>query len=281
MVTAQNRFLRVKLFLSLNIKSLINGLHFSRIIGRYNGPKILLNSFPKAGTNLIENTLLQTPGLRRKIGRMARLWNRQEVDKACLRIKSIKKGQFLSSHFIADDKIFKTMLENEIKGIMIIRDIRSKIISHFKYVSEIDLTHKTHSFFNNLQNDDEKISSIIDGVPNIVASLDEELNRYQGWLDNPNILVVRFEDLVGEMGGGSKLKQKESLNKIFNFLDIKISEKQFDQIQSKIFSRKVRTFRSGKTNNWKKYLKKSHIQKIKSKAGQWLITNGYEKNNEW
>ena len=52
------------------------------------------------------------------------------------------------------------------------------------------------------------------------------------------------------------------------------------KIQSKIFSTKVRTFRSGKINEWNKYLSENHKDKIKNKAGNWLIENDYEKNND-
>lgn len=281
MYEPQKKIKRINSFLKLNIKSVIFGLRPTQLFGRINGPKVLVNSFPKAGTNLLENLLLNVPGLRRRLGRMNRAWTIEEVNSILNNIKSLKKGQFTSSHFIADERIFNTLKINNIKSIMVIRDIRSKIISHSKYVTNIDFAHKTHNFFKNLDDDDNRINAIIDGVPNVVASIDEELKRYAGWLDNPHILVVRFEDLIGEMGGGSDNKQKETLEKIINFLEVKISNNQFNKIQSKIFSTKVRTFRSGKINEWHKYLNENHKNKIKNKAGNWLIENGYEKNNDW
>lgn len=281
MAKKQTRLIRIKDFLTLNISCFILGLSPSRILGRYSGPKILVNSHPKAGTNLIERLLIKTPYLRRKPGRMLMLWDIENIEIAFNKLKSIKAGQFLSSHMIYDEKIFDTMKQEDIKGIMIIRDIRSKIISHFKYVTYMDVTHKTHNFFKNLNDDEERINAIIDGVPNIVASIDEELNKYSGWLNNPDILVIKFEDLVGEKGGGSQIKQHDVLEKIISFLNISISKKQISKIKSQIFSKKVRTFRSGKINQWDEYLNESQKNKIKIKAGQWLIDNGYEENNLW
>jgi len=281
MAKKQTKLVRIKDFLKLNIRCFILGLSPSRILGRYDGPKILVNSHPKAGTNLIERLLINTPRLRRKLGRMLMLWDVENIEAACNKLKSIKAGQFLSSHMVYDEKIFETMKQENIKGIMVIRDVRSKIISHFKYVTYMDVTHKTHNFFRSLNGDEERINAIIDGVPNIVASIDEELDRYSGWLNNPEILVIKFEDLVGEKGGGSKIKQQIALEKIISFLNIPISKEQILIIKSQIFSKNVRTFRSGKINQWDKYLNESQKNKIKTKAGQWLIDNGYEKDHAW
>ena len=44
---------------------------------------------------------------------------------------------------------------------------------------------------------------------------------------------------------------------------------------------KSKTFRTGKTGEWKKYYKDQHKTLFKEVAGDVLVRLGYEKNNDW
>ena len=49
------------------------------------------------------------------------------------------------------------------------------------------------------------------------------IRRYLGWLNDDRCLVVRFEDLIGENGGGADERQNATLKGILGHLRIKKS----------------------------------------------------------
>ena len=50
-----------------HIKSVSLSLNTNNLSGRFLGPKVLMNSIPKSGTNLLEQVLLLMPYMRRKL----------------------------------------------------------------------------------------------------------------------------------------------------------------------------------------------------------------------
>src|SRR5205085_10896012 len=44
-----------------------------------------------------------------------------------------------------------------------------------------------------------------------LASIGDRLDGYTAWLDDPSVLVVRFEDLIGPTGGGDETRQKDTV----------------------------------------------------------------------
>ncbi|MCH9632837.1 MAG: hypothetical protein S4CHLAM6_11800 [Chlamydiae bacterium] len=96
-----------------------------------------------------------------------------------------------------------------------------------------------------------------------------------------NIIVVRFEDLVGVKGGGEQKKQATAINKIANHLNIKLSDEKTTEIADQIWGN-TPTFRKGKIGQWKEAFKREHLEAFK--ANQWtkfLLAFGYETDPNW
>ena len=299
MAKKQDSINRIKIFLRRNIDSLIKRLSIESIKGRLGGPIVIINSLPKAGTNLADNVLFNIPSMRRKFGRTLKHPNKnilartkllksiinysdeKNTKKTISYLKKMKKGQYSLCHIDFKNEFEEIVDKKNIKVIYVIRDPRDKIISHYKYVSEIDSTHREHKFFKTLDSDDEKINTLINGVDGFTRSIDEQLNSYNGWSKSKNCLTVKFENLIGENGGGSNDLQLQSLNKIIEFLNIDLNESQKNKILKNLFSKKSPTFRKGTINNWKKIMSKKHKKTLKIRIGQWLIDNGYENDFNW
>ena len=79
MARQQNKLDRIIIGIKRLSKYTLKGLSYSAIIGRINGPKVIMNSVPKSGTNLLNRVLMHLPGLRHKGIRTIRLWG--EPDK--------------------------------------------------------------------------------------------------------------------------------------------------------------------------------------------------------
>ena len=74
-----------------------------------------------------------------------------------------------------------------------------------------------------------------------------------------NILLVRFENLVGSQGGGSDLLQKEEIVKIARFLGEDFTEDQVDEIANNLFGG-THTFRKGLIGGHKKHFTCQHYE---------------------
>jgi hypothetical protein len=98
-----------------------------------------------------------------------------------------------------------------------------------------------------------------------------------------NSLLIRFENLVGEKGGGTKEVQSKELDKIAQFLKIPLSEsKKSDLIENSFGECETcKTFREGQIGAWKNLFTEEHKRLFKEKYNHILITLGYETSDLW
>jgi hypothetical protein len=271
---------RYLFFARKKIKTIAFGLRPSAVIGRFVGPKVLINSIPKAGTNMLERVLDHFPLLRNSGQRTLRGWKALD-NNTRNRIIGIKRGQFFTAHLPAHEEILAPIKSEGIRVLLMIRDPRDIVVSYCKYVTSIDLTHKAHGYFSSLKDDDSRLMAMINGVDHIVSPISEALSRFEGWLDQDNVLVIRFEDLIGREGGGDDVNQRRIVESIGKHLLMELTDKQIQRICENIYSKKTLTFRTGKIGNWRNCLKSHHIDAFKENVGEMLVRYGYETNNDW
>lgn len=271
---------RGMIILRRRLRAALSGFTPSGIKGKLIGPRVLMNSIPKSGTNLLESALNNFPLLRNAGRRTIMDWD--AVSEPTLsKIKKIRKGQFVPAHLPAHRKIISLLATEGIKSLCMIRDPRDIVVSSFKYITNIDLTHVTHKHFFSLPNDDARLMAAIKGLERIHASIGEVLLRYEGWLDAEKTLTVRFEDLVGSRGGGDDARQYETVLAIAKHLEIDLTEDRAKEICNRTFSTKSPTFRAGAIGNWRKYFKEEHIKAFKESAGSLIVKYGYGNSNDW
>lgn len=82
--------------------------------------------------------------------------------------------------------------------------------------------------------------------------------RMLGWRDDPNTLVVKFEDLVGPKGGGTLSAQREVFANLAKFLGR--PEPNWDKIDSELFGRS-HTFERGSINAWQSDMPRALIER--------------------
>ncbi len=100
---------------------------------------------------------------------------------------------------------------------------------------------------------------------------------YLGWLDQPSVMPIHFEDLIHDRAG--------TLNRIIDHFLARVPlqtsrELLLEFLESSINPSKSPTFRSGKTGEWKKYFTREHKKAFKEVAGDLLIRLGYETASE-
>lgn len=93
-------------------------------------------------------------------------------------------------------------------------------------------------------------------------------------------LLVRFEDLVGERGGGSCAAQRKSIEQICSYLDLDVDKQKIASVQENLFGSSG-TFRKGQIGSWRSEFSEEHKVAVKEVAGNLLIELGYEESLDW
>jgi len=276
----QTKFDRLTIFLRKIVRTQWRGMHPSAFMGRFGGAKVLANSIPKAGTNLMERTLMFMPGMRMAPCRTLLGWDGCS-SKTVRRIRRLRRGQFVNAHLPAHKGLLDLVEEDGIKTVFMIRDPRDVAISNYKYVCEIDATHYSHRYVADLPDDNARLMAVIKGIDGAIASVGELWKRFDGWFHESNTLVVRYEDLIGPQGGGGTQAQLSTIASIASHLGSDLSGDELVRIASTVYSTKAPTFRNGKIGTWKEMFTFEHVAMFKEQTGDLLVRLGYEESNDW
>lgn len=77
------------------------------------------------------------------------------------------------------------------------------------------------------------------------------LGMFAGWRDEPGVLGLRFESLIGENGGGTRNEQSIAVASLAEKLRLPVGSK-LEQAQGRIFNRNAGTFFMGQANRWRR-----------------------------
>jgi hypothetical protein len=231
-----------------------------RVVSKYRrlaGPRILANSIPKAGTNLLLEFFNNIEGLKNVNRGVDFLMSLEEVYDT---LGGLRRGEYLYGHLFYDQAISVFLEQCSISHVFIVRDPRSVAVSLALYVPG-QPSNRFYKFFKNLNSDRERIIYAIQGVPeNLMegqpglGSMAERYCRCAPWLQDERCQVVRFEDLVGTRGGGDDKRQLMTIRRIAKHVGIKLTENQLHRIANSMFNEISPTFRKGKIGSWRDWL---------------------------
>lgn len=257
-------------------------------------------SIPKCGSGLI-NKFLQLTSQKKRLG--PGVWFTQLITKKCQTnsflverylppknvnriINYVKKNNgYLFSHTNFSKPFIEYINKHrDWKCVLQIRDLREACISMVYWQDELiqEAVGKEASF-------DDKLLFVISGAASIyknqVFNLQGCALRALEFMDHPNVIVSRFEDLVGSKGGGDDEKQRELIQKLADQLNLNMEPHELEQVASILWGNeegpfKV-TFRTGQINKWKEIFKPQHTRAAKKYFGKILIELGYETDLNW
>ncbi|WP_068471469.1 sulfotransferase domain-containing protein [Candidatus Protochlamydia phocaeensis] len=160
--------------------------------------------------------------------------------------------------------------------ILMIRDLRDALVSYVYHISP-----SLEEQFGSSLSFDEKLALVLDLAGYEVGkAFERDVVVAIDWMRDPDVLVNRFEDLVGSIGGGSSEKQQETLFSLSKALGIALQDDKLRDIQEHLFGNdtgpKVSgTFRSGQIGSWKSHFQPHHIDLFKQYWGLYQIQMGY------
>ena len=242
------------------------GLRPSRAIGRLVGPKLILNSIPKCGTNLVLEIIHRFPKMH---GKVAPTISDKMGEKVLARVAAISKGQCVPAHLFYSKEVERVMAENDIKMIFVIRDFRDAILSHINYIDKIHVGHAHHEVFSRFSSMDEKIDACLSGIDGTFKSWPELVDGFKGWMTSDRVMLVRYENLIGD-----KDEAKALIKKMASFLGV--GSINAERIFHSMFDKGGPTFNAPGVGKWKKAFSQGQIVKINDVMGERLAMFGYQ-----
>jgi hypothetical protein len=259
-------------------------------------PRVFANSFPKGGTHLLSALLGELPrmmfsGVHCAAGDFTGGADRAEpgnLDWQALRrtLGRVNRGQFMTAHFPYVEGLAQELDRLGYRSLLILRDPRDVVVSAQHYVTKMTAHDLHRRFTEQYRTADERIAATIAGFPadeygRGQDSIAERLERYLPWLSTPGVLVVRFEDLVGAAGGGSRERQDAAVEAVGRHVDRALRPDQVRAVAGRVWSDKSSTFREGRIGGWRDKLTPEQIALFKDVAGDQLIALGYETGRDW
>ena len=271
-------------------EKLVQRVRFASVPAPETGWPVLLGiSFPKSGTHLLDQILL---GVNRAAPFSRRLHSfyaeyegesgRKRPPEQALRwLDSLKSGDIASAHLFARPEVVERVCAPTFVPYFIFRDPRDVAVSHVFYVTEMEPDHVHHAYYQSLPDFDTRLKVSILGRPELDIEFPNIADRfapYLGWLDQPFVMKIHFEDLIHERIG--------TLKRIIDHFLVRAPLRTprnllLEYLENSINPGKSPTFRSGKTSEWKKHFTDEHKKIFKDVAGDLLIRLGYEKDNDW
>jgi hypothetical protein len=252
-------------------------------------PTLLGISFPKSGTHLLDQILLGFSNVAPYAKRVHSFYAEYEGESGRKRapehalawLDSLHPRDVASAHIFARPEAVARVCSPAFVPYFIFRDPRDVVVSHVFYVTDMEARHVHHNYYQSLPDFNARLTVSILGRPDTgieFSNIADRFAPYLGWLDQPEVLSIHFEDLIHDRAA--------TLTQIMDHLLTRAplpATRQLilDSLETSINPKKSPTFRSGKTGEWKKHFTDEHKKIFKDVAGDLLVKLGYEKDKEW
>lgn len=252
-------------------------------------PPVFGNSKPKSGSHLllqILNGFTQVMPYRYVVADPVRTITKNGRRRASQEIvsdlKSIPNGVIGWGYLEAAQENVSLLVTSRRVNYFVYRDPRDMLVSQVFYATDMAEEHGMHAYYQSLPDFGARLKVAITGIDRDGLYMVSVKQRYEGvfqWLEQKNVLCLRFEDLIDN--------RDATLNAMLNEVERTGYEiptpraKALSVLEASIQPRKSHTFRSGQTGGWREHFTDEHKKLFKDVAGDLLVRLGYEKNNEW
>jgi hypothetical protein len=250
------------------------------------GPRIFVNSIPKAGTHLLTAELAKFGGLQNSYLHIenqavrARPVARQdhfELDENLFEsyVRQIRGSQYFSSHLHWSPELEEILQNKGVKSIFVVRDPRAILVSRFHYIMNLK-RHFLHDFLIPYKAEPEVAYRILieghDGDP-FIWPLDKLLSGYADWDQSSSTQIIRFEDLVGPSGGGLVEKKRHTIQMIASHIGLAAVDAA-DIAQSA--TTVTATLRKGQIDAWQDEMPVAVAKALERACGEQISRLGYQ-----
>lgn len=272
-------------------------------------PVLFANSFPKSGTHLLTQIMHGFAALGPAIDSGLPAVVTYEGDTGRQRpeteivgdLQRLLPGDIAYGHVHALPGAIEQLSKENVAAFFILRDPRDVVVSHAHYITEMESRHIHHLYYRQALPDfDARLSASIAGISGSdlaaaglvgaqpSARLENEMalpdilarfQPYVGWLAVPQVLLLRFEDLVNQR---QIMLEKILQHAVSHGFSLNTTpEKAIQILEYSINPQRSPTFRSGKTGGWRAAFKSEHKALFQQVSGDLLLRLGYETNDDW
>jgi hypothetical protein len=115
--------------------------------------------------------------------------------------------------------------------------------------------------------DEEALLLLIEGGDKLIPFA-SYFDAYHGWLGAPGVAVFRFEDLIGERGGGDEKRQQEVCRQLAALAGVEANDPRIETARERMFNERAGTFHKGQIGAWRD-------------AFTSVVRNAYDQNAGW
>ncbi len=194
-------------------------------------------------------------------------------------LSAVRPGQYIIGHVPYSSTLEDILRENDWKMIYIVRDPRAVMSSFLYYVihkkaGEHFLEHDS-SRLDREQQIEFALKGGLARIANVeIVGMTRAYETVLGWGGFDGAFRVRFEDLVGERGGGSATAQEATVRALAGHLGVDIEDLACIDMKN-IFRPSSPTFHLGQIDSWQTEFEEEQIERLDREFAPLLGTLGY------
>ncbi|MQC26212.1 MAG: hypothetical protein DWG76_02030 [Chloroflexi bacterium] len=251
-------------------------------------PMVIGNAMPKSGSHLLSQVLLGLTRIGPFVDPGMPPLTRSEANEnleerqVLARLQELQPGDIGYGYLHARSPYIEALSRDGVAAFFVYRDPRDVLVSHVFFATELYPGHGMHAYYQRLPDMAARLNAAIEGVgePGFeLSSIREKYAHYMGWLDQPAVHSMRFEDLI--------LAQDVALEGLLAHIVARGFDLQMDRDQAlaalagAIAPRKSGTFRRGQPGEWREHFTAENKVRFKSATGDLLQRLGYEQDADW
>ena len=260
-------------------------------------PVFFANSFPKSGTHLLTQVMhgftrlgpAVDSGLPAVVSFDGFTGRQRSITEIMADLRRFLPGDIGYGHVHAFPDAVDWLCRPGFAAYFILRDPRDVVVSHVHYVAEMAPNHIHYFYYHEvLQTFDERLCASITGVPvdelakagggkpvyEPLPDIRRRFAPYLGWLGQPDVLVLRYEDFITDRQATLARVLDHAVSRGFKLaIDRKPALLTLEQ---SIDPSRSPTFRSGKIGGWQSSFTPEHNLLFDQVAGSLLSDLGYD-----
>lgn len=233
-------------------------------------PKVLFVSIPKSGTHLLWKAI-------EKMTQSQITWiGLSQIERFDPERNLLAPWAITGIHLGPEAEHARRDFSTCYNKILILRDPRDVLVSFLHHI-RAGKVWKGCPFFDSEKffslSHDEQLREIL-LFPDDCLSPKSSFALAAEWLKDPTVWVCRFEDLVGERGGGSREAQCETLRQLGLRLGLSLSEEEAHFLSEDLYGG-TWTYRQGRIGSWREEFSEENQKLFQDLFGQLALDLGY------
>jgi len=265
-------------------------------------PKWVLDGFPKAGLHLAELMLspvaqaLPPDGLFNDswIGTFrGNAWTNEWLPLRTItyRIARAQCGRYVKGHLGHSEELEQFLYYLGAAVVFVYRDLRDVAVSqahHLLNPDDVQYKHPNKAIYQELGSFEAALQAVIEGVgpyPGVI----QRWEQYATWLDCKWVCKMPFETMREKPLEAARILLEYGLRRTTASigLEIRLDDQEYEQMAQAMAAASEQrqaspTFRKGTVGGWRDVFTDEHKRAFKAVGGDgWLVTLGYERDEEW